>query len=349
MKRITIKDIARELNLSVSTVSRALRDSWDISPETKKRVMDLAQQYQYKPNPIALSLLTSQSQDIGVIVPEIANPFFAVVIAGIEEVAFAQGYQVVIYQSHENYEREVQNVQHISNRRKDGLLVSMAMTTRDYTHFKTLHDQGFPIVFFDRVCEEIDTCTVQVDDFEGAYLATEHLIQQGCERIAHLMGPANLRLCQRRMQGFRAAMQAYNRPFDDSCVLSVPFNPQQSLEATRQLLTRPNRPDGIFAGSDTIALGAHAAISEAGLTMPHQVALVGFADLPIATMLNPPLSSVAQPAFEMGKTAASLLISMIKNPRAHVEPVSTILNTKLMVRKSSLRKKAPLADSVQSV
>ncbi|GAB4032551.1 LacI family DNA-binding transcriptional regulator [Spirosoma gilvum] len=337
MKRVTIKEIAQELNLSISTVSRALRNSWEINPETKQRVLELAQRLDYNPNPIALSLLSSQSRDLGVIVPEIANPFFAVVIAGIEEVAFAQGYQVVIYQSHEDYEREVANVKHINNRRKDGLLVSMATSTKDYAHFRNLHDRGFPIVFFDRVCEEIDTHKVQVDDFEGAYLATEHLIQQGCERIAHLSGPDNLLTSRRRTHGYRAALLDYKRPIRGEWIISLPFNSTASLEATRTLLDQSERPDGIFAGSDTIALGCHAAISEAGLSMPKDVALVGFANLPFASMLNPPLSSVAQPAFEMGQSAAALLIDLINNPTSHSTPISNVLKTKLIIRKSSQR------------
>ncbi|QDK79532.1 LacI family transcriptional regulator [Spirosoma sp. KCTC 42546] len=338
MKTITIKDLARELNLSTSTVSRALRDSSEIGVDTKKRVLDLAQQLDYNPNPVALSLLSSQSHDIGVIVPEIANPFFAIVIAGIEDVAFAQGYHVVIYQSHEDYEREVLNVKHIANRRKDGLLVSIATSTTDYSHFRNLHDRGFPIVFFDRICEEIDTHKVLVDDFEGAYTATEHLIKQGCERIAHVSGPEHLLISRRRLHGYRAALLDYGRPIKDEWVVSSVYNGTSSLEVTRRLLAKPELPDGIFASSDNIAIGCHAAIIEAGLSMPDDIALIGFSDLPISALLNPPLSSVAQPAFEMGRSAAELLINLIKNPGNYSAPISNVLKTSLMARKSSLRK-----------
>ncbi|QHW00075.1 LacI family DNA-binding transcriptional regulator [Spirosoma endbachense] len=337
MKQVTIKDLASELNLSTSTVSRALRDSWEINPETKRRVLELAQRLDYNPNPVALSLLSSHSQEIGVIVPEIANPFFAVVIAGIEAIAFAQGYQVVIYQSHDSYEREVLNVKHIAQQRKDGLLVSIATSTQDYSHFQTLHERGFPIVFFDRVCDGIDTHSILVDDFEGAYMATEHLIKQGCEHIALLAGSQNLVTSRRRMHGYRAALLDYNRPIVDEWMIPLAFNAQQSLKITRELLGRSKRPDGIFAASDTIALGCHAAINELGLSMPGEIALVGFADLPFASLLNPPLSSVAQPAFEMGQSAASLLIDLIKNPGGQIASINNVLKTKLMVRKSSLR------------
>lgn len=340
MNNITIKDIARQLNLSKSTVSRALRDSSEISIETKKRVLELAQRLDYNPNPVALSLLNSQSNDIGVIVPEIANPFFAIVIAGIEEVAFAQGYHVVIYQSHDDYEREVLNTKHIYNRRKDGMLVTVAANTTDFSHFKTLHERNFPIVFFDRVCDEIDTHKVSVDDFEGAYIATEHLIKQGCERIAHITGPNHLLISKRRQHGYRAALLDYNKPIDESYIVQAAFNTNISLEATRKFLANtPILPDGIFASSDNIAIGCHVAIREAGLSMPDDIALVGFSNLPMSALLDPPLSSVAQPAFEMGRSAAELLIQRIKNPKMPTPSITNVLRTNLIVRQSSLREK----------
>ncbi|GAB4044020.1 LacI family DNA-binding transcriptional regulator [Spirosoma litoris] len=340
MKTTTIKDIALALNISTSTVSRALRDSSEIGIETKRKVLELAHQLDYNPNPVALSLLNSQSHDIGVIVPEISNPFFAIAIAGIEDVAFAQGYHVVIYQSHEDYEREVLNVKHIANRKKDGLLVSIATETKDYSHFKSLHERGFPIVFFDRICEEIDTHKVLVDDFEGAYMATEHLIKQGCERIAHLSGPEHLLISRRRLHGYRAALLDYGKPIHDDWVIASSYNANNSLEVARTLLAKPDRPDGIFASSDNIAIGCHAAIVEAGLSMPDEIALIGFSDLPISALLNPPLSSVSQPAFDMGRSAAELLINLIKNPGKYTTPISNVLKTSLMARKSSLRKGA---------
>lgn len=337
MRTITIKDIARTLNLSKSTVSRALRDSSEISIDTKKRVLELAQRLDYNPNPVALSLLNNQSHDIGVIVPEIANPFFAIVIAGIEDVAFAQGYHVVIYQSHEDYEREVRNVRHIYNRRKDGLLVSVAAATQDYSHFKNLHDGGFPLVFFDRICEEIDTHSVSVDDFEGAYQATEHLIQQGCRQIAHVSGPPHLLVSRRRLHGYRAALLDYRLPIRDEWILSSDFNTANALRVARALLAGSDKPDGIFASSDNIAFGCHSAIIEAGLAMPRDIALVGFSDLPMAAMMNPPLSSVTQPAFEMGRSAAELLINLIEHPRERTTTISNVLKTTLKVRQSSDR------------
>ena len=337
MKNTTIKDIAQQLNLSKSTVSRALRDSAEIGTETKKKVIELAQQLDYNPNPVALSLLRKQTNDIGVIVPEIANPFFSIVIAGIEDVAFAEGYHVVIHQSHDDYQREVLCVKHIYNRRKDGLLVAVAANTHDYSHFKNLHERGFPIVFFDRICEEIQTHQVSVDDFEGAYKATEHLINQGCTNIGHLSGPAHLLISRRRLHGYRAALLDYGLPIDDALVVPADYNVNSGLEATKRLLATGLKPDGIFACSDNIAIGCHAAIREAGLAMPQDIALVGFSDLPMSALLTPPLSSVAQPSFEMGRLAAELLINLIKNRKEIATTVTNVLKTSLIVRGSSLR------------
>ncbi|MFN8346901.1 MAG: LacI family DNA-binding transcriptional regulator [Spirosomataceae bacterium] len=337
MKKTTIKDIARELNLSTSTVSRALRDSYEIGVDTKKRVLELAQRLDYTPDPVALSLLSSHSHDIGVIVPDISNPFFAIVIAGIEDVAFAQGYHVVIYQSHDDYEREVLNVKHIYNRRKDGFLVAVATGTKDFSHFQTLHDRGFPLVFFDRICEDIDTHKVAVDDFEGAYKATEHLIQQGCQRIVHISGPKHLLISRRRLQGYHAALSDYGLFTNEDFILSSEYDSNNALEVARTLIKSDLKPDGIFASSDNIAIGCHAAIIEAGLSMPEDIALIGFSDLPMAALLNPPLSSVVQPAFEMGRSAAELLITLIQNKKKDTKPITTVLKTKLIIRKSSLR------------
>ncbi|MEZ4902815.1 MAG: LacI family DNA-binding transcriptional regulator [Spirosomataceae bacterium] len=337
MKKVTIKDIARQLQLSTSTVSRALRGSWEISEETKQRVLALAENLDYTPDPVALSLQNSHSNDIGVIVPDISNSFFSGVIAGIEDVAFENGYHVVIYQSHDDYEREVLNVKHIYNRRKDGLLVSLAANTRDFSHFKSLHDKGFPMVFFDRIYDEIDTHTVSVDDYEGAYQATEHLIKQGCEAIAHISGPINLLISRRRIEGYFAALSDYQITYNEAWVREAQYNFQSGFLATQQLLATTTGIDGIFAASDNIAIGCHAAISEAGLLMPQDIALIGFSDLPISSLVNPPLSTVEQPAFEMGCSAAELLISLIKNPTGQRTYMNKVMKTNLIARKSSLK------------
>ncbi len=336
---VTIKEIAQQLGLSKSTVSRALHDSSEISTETKQKIMALVEQLDYLPNPVALSLLKSRSYTLGVLVPEIDNPFFSAVISGIEEVAYNRGYHVTIYQSHEKYDREVLNVKHIYTRRADGILVSLAIETTNYDHFQRLQDQSFPMVFFDRVWEESITNKVVVDDFDGAYKATEHLIQQGCRRVAHLAGPDSLSISQKRLHGYRAAMLDHNLPIPDGYVVRSDLTTEGALTVADQLLDHPNRPDGIFSANDRMALGLHLAIRKRGLTMPGDIALIGFTNLPMAIMIDPPLSSMVQPAFEMGQTAARLVIDQIETDGPIERVAAThVLKTTLLVRPSSQRK-----------
>lgn len=336
---VTIKEIAQQLGLSKSTVSRALHDSSEISTETKQKIMALVEQLDYLPNPVALSLLKSRSYTLGVLVPEIDNPFFSAVISGIEEVAYNRGYHVTIYQSHESYAREVLNVKHIYTRRTDGMIVSIAIETANYDHFERLQDHSFPMVFFDRVWEDSTTNKVVVDDFDGSYKATEHLIQQGCRRIAHLAGPETLSISQKRLHGYRAAMLDYDLPIPDGYVVRGDLTTAGALSVADQLLDRSDRPDGIFSANDRMALGLHLAIRQRGLTMPGDLALIGFTNLPMAMLLDPPLSSMVQPAFEMGQTAARLVIDQIETDGPIERVAAThVLKTTLLARQSSLRR-----------
>ena len=215
---ITIKDIAKALGLSTSTVSRALRGSYEISPETKKLVIEYAEQYNYRPNPIALSLKERRSRSIGVVVCEIANNFFSQAINGIESIAYNRGYHVIISQSHESYEREVVNVEHLASRSVDGLLVSLSSETDQIEHFRNLHEKGFPIVFFDRIAEEIETFKVVVDNYKGAYNATKHLIDSGYTRIAHVTSAQHLSISKERLEGYKAALADHGIALEESLI-----------------------------------------------------------------------------------------------------------------------------------
>src|ERR1700733_2287635 len=215
---VTIKDIAKALALSTSTVSRAVRDSYEISPETKQVVLEYARQINYRPNPIALSLKEKRSRSIGIIVCEIANSFFSQIINGIESIAYDKGYNVIIAQSHESYAREVINVQYLASRSIDGLLVSVSSETQDLDHLKNLHDRGFPIVFFDRIVDEMETHKVIVDNFKGAYDATEHLIQSGYRNIAALAGSEYLSITKERLSGYRKALEDHGLNYDESYI-----------------------------------------------------------------------------------------------------------------------------------
>lgn len=337
MDPVTIKDIARALNLSTSTVSRALRDSYEISPETKRLVMEYAEKINYRPNPIALSLKGNSSKAIGVIVPQIANNFFSQAINGIEAIAYNRGYHVIIFQTHESYERELANMQQAVARRVDGLLLSLSSETSDLSHIKALHAQGMPLVLFDRVADELNVSQVVADNFTGAYAATAHLLSTGRRRIAHLTIPPYLSITQERLAGYRAALDAYGVPFDENLVRYGTFGPDEADQLVDELLAQSPRPDAFFTASDRLALGCLKALRERGIAIPEDISLIGFTNLQAAEMLNPPLSTVTQPAQEIGQLAAERLIELIE--RKHkAAPVSTVkLPTVLTVRGSSQR------------
>ena len=253
--QVTIKDIAKELGISASTVSRALKDHPDISSKTKKAVNELAKKWHYKPNAVALSLRHSKTNIIGVIIPEIVHHFFSSVISGIEKIAHEAGYNVMMFQSNESFEREAANVQALLSSRVDGVLVSMSKETKDYGHFKELRDNGIPIVFFDRICNELSSDNVIVDDFAGAFAAVEHLINTGCKRIAHLSAPQHMLLGQNRQKGYRQALLKHKVPIDDDLIVKCDSY-DEALEKTPELLNLPKPPDAIFAVNELTAAGA---------------------------------------------------------------------------------------------
>lgn len=334
MHTVTIKDIAKALNLSTSTVSRALRDSYEINPETKRLVLEYAEKLNYRPNPIALSLKENRSRSIGIIVPEIANHFFSQAINGIEAIAYNRGYHVVIFQSHESYEREVINVQHIITRRVDGLLISLSGHTTDVSHLKELSQNGLPIVLFDRITDEIDTHKVVADNYEGAFKAVEHLILRGRKRIAVIASLPWLSITQERLAGYKAALEKHHIPVDESLIRYCDFGIDEADKTVELLLGF--KPDAFFIGSDRLALGCLAALKERKIDIPKDIALLGFTNLSVAGLLDPPLTVVSQPAFEIGHTAADLLLDLIEKKQRAL-PFQTIkLPTELIIRASSM-------------
>jgi LacI family transcriptional regulator len=338
--QVTIKDIARELGISPSTVSRALKDHPDISVATKKAVTELAEKLKYTPNSIALSLRQSKSNTIGVIIPEIIHFFFSTVISGIEDIAYDAGYSVIVSQSNESYEREVIDSKALFNNRVDGMLISLSRETIKLDHLKSIHDRGVPIVFFDRVAEGINCSKVIVDDFDGSFQATEHLIKQGYKRIAHLSGPTSLAISQQRLDGYRAALEKYDMSFDEKIVMRdhASEDEQMAKRLTTKLLSSTNPPDALFAINDIAALGAMLAAKEKGLKIPNDFAIVGFSNWRFTSLTEPPMSTVDQPGFEMGQEAARLLIKEIEAKEGElIEPVTKILKTNLIIRGSSVK------------
>lgn len=336
---ITIKDLANKLGVSPSTVSRALKDHPDISPETKKVINDLAKQLNYQPNTIALSLRQSKTNTIGVIIPEIAHFFFSTVISGIEDIAHSKGYNVIITQSNESYEREVIDTQTLFNSRVDGILISVAKDTENFDHFAQLIQRNMPLVFFDRVVEGVNASKVIVDDEQGAYEATQHLIEQGYTRIAHLAGPLNLIISQNRLNGYKAAIADNNYLNDDRIVKICGLGTYEEAEQiTYELLDFRVPPDAIFANNDVAAYGAMTAIKKRNLHIPDDIAIVGFSNWRFSGLIKPTLSSVTQPGFKMGQEATKLLMKQIEMTDEEQLVTETVtLKTSLLVRESSMR------------
>lgn len=336
---VTIKDIARALNFSTSTVSRALRGSYEISAETKKLVLEYAEKINYRPNPIALSLKERRSRAIGVVVSEIANNFFSQAINGIESIAYNRGYHVIITQSHESGEREKVNVEHHASRSVDGLLISLSSETVDLTYLKELHDKGLPIVFFDRITDEIETHKVTANNYLGAFQATEHLIYQGFKRIAHLTNSTSLSITTERLNGYIDALQKHNIPYNESLIKYCSHGGmilEEVEEAVDELFKQKPKPDAIFTASDRITTLCFGVLKK--LRPRKEVGFVGFTNTKVGELFDPPLSVVRQPAFDIGQAAIELLIQMIESKRPVVDFQTKILDTELIIRESSMKK-----------
>lgn len=335
MRHTTINDLAKRLNLSASTVSRALRNHPDISTTTKDKVQAMAVDTNYQPNLIAQSLQNKRSNNIGVIVPEIRNTFFSTVISGIEEVAYQAGYTIMVCQSGDTYQREVINTRALAANRVAGMLVSTSQETSDFTHLNTVMKQGIPLVLFDRVIEEVDASKVIVDDHAGAYAATSHLIKRGYQRIAHLAGKTTAYVSRQRLAGYEAALLDHKMQVRQEYIVTGGFHEEDGQRGAETLLKLSTRPDAIFAVNDPVALGAFLHIQDCGITIPDEMALVGFSNNPNTSLVRPRLTTVNQPAFEIGQSAARILLKHFKMAPEEYENKTITLKTELITRESS--------------
>jgi LacI family transcriptional regulator len=340
LEQSTIKDIARELNVSSSTVSRALKDYPGISDETKRKVKEMAEKLNYRPNAIALSLRKSRTFTIGVIIPEVVHFFFSTVISGIEEVAYSRGYNVILTQTNEKLDREKSSIDTMLSNQIDGFLVSFSKETKDFTHFSRLLDQGFPIVFFDRMPDIPEAINVTVDDYSGSYQATKHLISQGYQNIIHLAGPSNLQISKERERGYRQALLDAGLPINPASIVECPQGTnEEAFSITKEIFEEFTvKPDAIFANNDMAAVGAMMACKSLNLRVPEDVGIVGFSNWQFCSILDPTLSSVAQPGFKIGIKATELLLDIIEkkiDATQIKEPL--VLETELLIRKSSVR------------
>lgn len=337
MKRhqITIVDIAEKLNLSKSTVSRVLTGHPSVSEKTRKAVLELAEQLDYQRNMLSISLLNKKSNTIGIIVPEFISSYFPQVIMGAQEVAAKEGYNIIIGHSNETYETEVANTRLMLANQVDGLLVSLTKETRNFDHLKVFERKGIPIVFFNRVCEDMNVPKVVVDDYEGAFRAVEHLIKRKKKRIAHLAGPDTLPISVKRLRGYRDALKKYNILIDEELIIPYDLTIAKVKIYVNHLLRLDNPPDAIFAINDPTAIEALQIVKKKGLQVPKDIAIVGFSNDFASGLIEPSLTTVSQPVKEIGNTAAQLLVDQINRDISEWKSIIRVLKTELIVRKSS--------------
>ncbi|WP_184543190.1 LacI family DNA-binding transcriptional regulator [Mucilaginibacter sp. FT3.2] len=331
MGNINLKELALALNLSTATVSRALRDSHEISTETKKKVLELAKKLNYEPNPSASNLRSQKSKTIAVIIPEVTNNFFSQAINGIEEIARQHDYHVLIYQTHENSELEIAFMRRLLSGRVDGILISVASETNDDQDFKDILNE-LPVVFFDRVNENIDAVKVTTDDYESTYKATTHLIECGCRKIAYLMALNNLSTGKKRFAGYLAAMKDNNVTENEALIIPDSNNDDDNYTHIKKLLL-DEKPDGIITSIENLALPCYYACRDLKLNIPRDVKLISFSNLKTAPLLNPSLSTITQPAFEMGKEAASILFKILN--KKYFEPNETLVLKSVIIKRES--------------
>ncbi|PRY10924.1 LacI family transcriptional regulator [Pontibacter ummariensis] len=340
--KVTIHDIAEKLNITASTVSRALNNSPRISETTKKAVLKAAKQMNYQPNNIAAALRNGKSNIIGVIVPTADRAFFASVVRGIEEVANTLDYKVIISQSYDSYEKEVQTIEALFRARVDGIIASIGKNTEDFEHFKKAQQKGMPLVLFDRTTDALEVSQVMIDDYWGAYKIVEHLIEQGCRRIAHFTNPKKVSVFKERLRGYTDALKNNGLPYEEELVVPSNLQLEDGRASMEQLLQLKEVPDAVFSASDFAAMGAMQVLKERSIKIPEQVALAGFSNDPFTSFSDPPLTTVDQLSIPMGKMAAELFFQQLKTDPNKYIPQKTVLKPELVIRKSSLKKEAQL-------
>lgn len=332
----TIRDIAIKLNVSISTVSRALRGVSDVNPITKKAVVEMAKHLNYEPNRVAQSLRIKRTNTLGVIVPEIALHFFSSAISGMQEEASTYGYSIMICQSLESYETEKQNIHMLASNRVDGLLISMSSETDDYAHIQQLVDKEIPIVLFDRVSESLAVSKVVVDDHDGAFKAVEHLIKTGCNRIAYVGGPTGFYISNQRKKGYLDALKQYNvEPKDDLIIHCHELRDEPAVRVKKLLDLPPGeRPDAFFCFNDPIAVTTMQILKERSIKVPDEISIIGFTNEPVSAFIEPSLTTVSQPSHAMGKKAIELFMEQRNDP-GNFTPVTAVMKTELIIRNST--------------
>lgn len=339
-KDVTIYDIAEKLNLATSTISRALKDHPTISDKTIKKVKMAAEELGYVPNTLAAGLRGNKTKTIGVLLPTITQPFLSSLISGIEITAQKSGYNVIIMQSHDSYKEEVIMAKSLYSSRVSGIICSLAMETRDTSHFQQFLSSNIPLVFVDRVPKDFNTFRVIIDNYAAGFKATKHLIDQGCKRIAHLTAGSEFgNLYSERKRGYIDALKEFDLPIDEKLIVNLKsVTYEEGEKASNLLYDLANPPDGIFASGDIIGVSALQTAKKRGIKIPEELAIIGFNNDPISQIIDPNLSTITHPAAKMGKASAEIILKNLKSLKTHEIKEITFLNTEVVIRESSKRK-----------
>ncbi len=336
-KDVTIYDVAKELNISPSTVSRGLKDHPHIHKDTKKRIMAAAKEMGYQQNKFASSLRKRRTETIGVVVPKLNSYFMATVISGIEKVTNKHGYGLIISQSQESGKQETACVATLFDSSVDGVLISLAFDTKNLDHFDKLFKKDIPVVFFDRVADCNGCMSVIIDNYKAGYEATVHLIEQGCKKIIHLGGNLLRNVYSERFRGYRQALHDNDIEFNQKLVFISDLTAQAGRDIMKKVLKMNLLPDGVFAANDTSAVATILEMQEAGIRVPDEIAVVGFNNEPVSQVISPNLTTVDYPAREIGEIAATALMDKLNNTQS-ISYSTIVLKHSLIVRQSSLRK-----------
>jgi LacI family transcriptional regulator len=338
-KEITIYDLARKLKISPATVSRGLKDHPGISKKTKKKIFDLAREMGYRSNNFARNLRKQTTDTIGVIVPRLNSYFMSTVIAGMEKVANTAGYNLIISQSSESVKQEMASVATMFNNRVDGLLVSLAYDTENIAHFEDFMNKNVPLIFFDRVIDNKKCTNVLIDNHKAGYEATSHLISQGCKRIVHITAIPKRNVYKDRLQGYKQALADHKIAFKEKYLIINNLSLEAGTDAATYILNMKPLPDAVFAANDNCAVGCMLALKQAGIRIPEDIAFVGFNNDPVSRVIEPNLTTINYPGYEMGAAAARNLINHL-NGTSNIQSTNTILlRSELIIRASSKRGK----------
>lgn len=337
-KKTTIKDIASVLNISAAAVSKALHNDSRISEKTKIAVRQVAENLQYQPNHLASALRSGKSHLVGVIVPRTNSNFFSSVIQNIEEVLNKKGYSIIITQSNESYQKECDSIDTLLYTQVDGIIASMANETVDLSAYEKIKSKGIPLILFDRGENDLNVDYIGIDDYNSSHLIVEHLVENGCKRIAHIGGYKRTRIFNNRIRGYIDALKKHNLPLDDELLTESGLTIEDGREKMLELLSLDTQPDAVYVAGDYAALGALQVLKEKNIRIPEDIALVGFGNEPFTDMVTPRISSVNQHSAEIGKQAANTFLKYVGQDAIDQQLNKIILNAELIVRDSSNKK-----------